>query len=98
MTESGPAASGGGYLNRTPERLVVNGLRLWAAGYETGELDTWQEAWNLYAIVLGPQRARPAVTQLSLWVKAICIGARSGWPASGPGAPLSAATNVWPSE
>lgn len=61
------------YLSRTPEKLVVNGVRLWAAGYETGEIASWETAWNLFAATLGPVPARPAVTQLSHWVKAICL-------------------------
>lgn len=72
-TPACPFAARGSYLQRTPEKLVVKGLRLWAAGYERGDLAFWQSAWNVYATTLGPVRARPAVTQLSHWVKAICL-------------------------
>jgi hypothetical protein len=68
-----PFAAADGYLSRPAERLVVNGLRLWAAGYDEGEIACWEEAWNLYAATFGAERARPAVTQLSHWVKAICL-------------------------
>lgn len=61
------------YLKRETESLVVNGYRCWVAGYQTGNVEHWSEAWNLIAVRLGPEDARPVVAQLSAWVKAICL-------------------------
>jgi hypothetical protein len=47
------------YLSRTPEKLVVNGVRLWADGYEKGDITSWEMAWNLYAAALGPVQPGP---------------------------------------
>ncbi len=61
------------YLDREPELLVVNGYRHWVAGYQTGDAGHWSEAWNLFAVRLGPRAARPVIGQLSSWVKSICL-------------------------
>ena len=66
-----PAATRCGYLDRLPERLVVEGFRRWMAGYETGDIQCWELAWNLYAKALGPKQARSAMAELSCWVRAI---------------------------
>src|SRR3712207_1074375 len=46
------------YLDRLPERLVVDGFRLWSAGYRTGDLGHWSRAWDLYAGELGADDGR----------------------------------------
>ncbi|HSM41370.1 MAG TPA: DUF1513 domain-containing protein [Afifellaceae bacterium] len=61
------------YLDREPELLVVNGYRHWVAGCQTGDAGHWSEAWNLFAVRLGPRAARPVIGQLSSWVKSICL-------------------------
>jgi len=61
------------YLEHVPERLVVDGLRLWAAGYVTRDIQPWGEAWNLYAATLGQIGARQALGPLSQWVKALFL-------------------------
>lgn len=53
------------------ERLVLVGFRCWYAGYETGDLNFWEMAWNEYARELGPKAARPVVAELSKWVRAV---------------------------
>jgi len=63
------AASLSGF--REPERLVGLGFRAWLAGYQTGDITCWEEAWTIYSSALGPQRARPIVTDLACWVRAI---------------------------
>jgi hypothetical protein len=51
-----------------PERLVGIGFRFWLGGYASGNIDSWETAWNLYATELGACRARVAVQELGLWV------------------------------
>jgi hypothetical protein len=59
------------YLERKPERLVVTGFRAWMAGYETGDVDCWEVAWNLFATELGVQDGRRAIAELSHWVRTV---------------------------
>lgn len=59
----------------TAERLVVVGFRCWYAGYETGDLNCWEIAWNEYARELGPKPARNIMGELSNWVRAVRGGA-----------------------
>ena len=56
---------------REPERLVGLGFRAWLAGYETGDIRCWEQAWNMYSDALGPTQARAALTDLACWVRAI---------------------------
>lgn len=58
-------------INRAPERLVGVGFRCWMAVYKTGDISSWEYAWNLYANQLGACRARVAVAELGLWVRTI---------------------------
>ncbi len=60
------------------ERLVVEGLRRWLAGYQTGSIECWELAWNLYAGRLGVTRARHAVSGLSDFARAL-----NGWAKCG---------------
>ncbi|MEM7566339.1 MAG: hypothetical protein AAF321_03810 [Pseudomonadota bacterium] len=59
-----------GYLGRPPERLVVDGLRLWAAGHASGRCEPWAVAARLYASALG-ERGDLALVCLAHWVNAI---------------------------
>lgn len=68
---SGTPPPGAGYLDRLPERLVLEGFRRWMAGYDTGDIQCWELAWNLYAKTLGPRPARAAMAELSCWVREI---------------------------
>jgi hypothetical protein len=54
-----------------PERLVGIGFRCWMAGYQTGDIACWEEAWNAYAAALGTQKARVAIGELGCWVRTI---------------------------
>jgi len=56
---------------REPERLVGLGFRAWLAGYQTGDIACWEEAWTITSNVLGPRQARPVLTDLACWVRAI---------------------------
>ncbi len=53
------------------EWLVGVGFRCWLAGYDTGDISCWEHGWNEYARVLGPERAKRAVTELACWVRAV---------------------------
>lgn len=41
------------------------------AGYQTGDIACWEEAWSTYCKALGPKEARPVLTDLACWVRAI---------------------------
>lgn len=71
IVQQQPAGAKAGYLDRLPERLVVEGFRRWMAGYDTGDIQCWELAWNLYAKALGPKQARSAMGELSYWVRVI---------------------------
>lgn len=57
------------YLDRLPERLVVDGYRYWMAGYETGSIAPWELAWTLFAKELGATDGRAALSALTCWVR-----------------------------
>jgi len=59
------------YLERVPERLVVEGFRRWMAGYDHSSIEPWELAWNLYASELGLADARRAIAELSFWVRTV---------------------------
>ena len=61
----------GPLFQRTPERLVLQGFRLWTAGYATGDLRQWDDVWTIYTEVLGANQARLMVEQLAQWVASI---------------------------
>ena len=61
---------------RGAERLIGLGFRYWVAGYKSGDIDRWEEAWRIYAKALGPNAARTAVSELSAWVRAVSAAAR----------------------
>ncbi|MEZ5827352.1 MAG: hypothetical protein R3D30_11440 [Hyphomicrobiales bacterium] len=53
------------------EWLVGVGFRCWLAGYDTGDISCWENGWNAYNRLLGPSRAKRAVTELACWVRAV---------------------------
>lgn len=59
------------YLDRLPERLVVDGYRYWMAGYETGGIRPWELAWTLYVNELGPRDGGAALSALAQWIQAL---------------------------
>ncbi|MEL6504911.1 MAG: hypothetical protein AAFQ10_10720 [Pseudomonadota bacterium] len=59
------------YLERTPEKLVVEGYRYWTSGFDTGSIQPWELAWDLYNKILGPDDAGQAVTALSGFVRTL---------------------------
>lgn len=58
------------------ERLIGLGFRHWVAGYKSGDIDRWEDAWRIYSQALGPNAARTAVSELSAWVRAVSAAAR----------------------
>ena len=54
-----------------PERLVVDGLRCWMAGYEYGDIGCWETAWRVYSNALGTRDARHALSELQYWVRTL---------------------------
>jgi hypothetical protein len=59
------------FPGRTPERLVGVGFRCWLAGFETGDIGSWEEAWNAYQGALGAKASIPVVLRLSQFVRAV---------------------------
>lgn len=57
------------------QRLIGLGFRYWVSGYKHGDIQHWQNAYELYADAVGQRSATRAVAGLSNWVRAI---ARSG--------------------
>jgi hypothetical protein len=59
----------------TPERLVGLGFPCWLTGFETGDIASWEEAWNAYQDALGIDAAKTAVLGLSQYVRAVMASA-----------------------
>lgn len=58
-------------LYRRPERLVIDGLRLWARGCDGEDREAWRAAARLYAVHLPHPLATIAIAQLAAWVRAM---------------------------
>ena len=72
----GKQVGGGGQRRPIPVRsgaewLVGVGFRCWLAGYDTGDIACWENGWNEYNRLLGPSRAKRAVTELACWVRTL---------------------------
>ena len=61
---------------RAPERLVGVGFRCWLAGLSTGDIECWEEAWNTFSGMLGPERAKTLLIDLSKFVRAVKANAQ----------------------
>lgn len=59
------------YLERQPEKLVVEGLRRWMQGCERGSATCWDLAASLYAEELGSAEGRRVLGALAHWVEAL---------------------------
>jgi hypothetical protein len=59
------------YLDRTPERLVIEGYRRWMGGYDSGQVECWEQAWDLYAEELGSAAAGPTLMAMAGWVRSL---------------------------
>ncbi len=74
MRERGPAfvpPARSSPAQLAPERLVGKGFRYWMAGYQTGDIGCWEEAWRIYSSALGGSQAKSATSELACWVRAI---------------------------
>jgi hypothetical protein len=71
MASAIPCGRSVALFDRLPERLVLEGFRRWMAGYASGDLTHWEEAWNLYAASLGPRDARVVVDRLARFVRIV---------------------------
>ncbi|MEM7069296.1 MAG: hypothetical protein AAF478_10470 [Pseudomonadota bacterium] len=59
------------YLQRQPERLVIEGYRRWTTGFVTGSIVPWEMARELYSEILGEQDAGLALNNLSQYVRTL---------------------------
>lgn len=60
-----------------PEVLVGLGFRGWIAGYQTSDVECWQEVWRLHSNLLGPKHAEAAVGALASWSKSVAVASRN---------------------
>lgn len=60
-----------------PEALVGLGFRGWIAGYQTSNVDCWQEVWKLYSNLLGTKHAEATVGALASWSKSVAVASRN---------------------
>lgn len=56
---------------RKAESLVGFGFRCWLSGYQTGNIQCWEQCWTHYCRELGSRQAREAMTDLSSWVHSV---------------------------
>lgn len=61
---------------RAPERLVGVGFRCWLAGLSTGDIKCWEEAWNTFSGMLGPENAKTLLLDLAKFVRAVKANAQ----------------------
>jgi hypothetical protein len=54
-----------------PERLVGVGFRCWLAGLQTSDIGCWEVAWHEFSRAVGPRAAKPLMTELAAWVRAV---------------------------
>ncbi|MEM1037949.1 MAG: hypothetical protein AAGI12_00605 [Pseudomonadota bacterium] len=64
------------YAKRGPERLVLEGYRHLAAGYQTGSIEPWEIARSIYRKELEPRDATRAFGELSEFMRALNTCAR----------------------
>lgn len=58
-------------LLSAPERLVGVGFRCWLAGFQTSDIGCWEVAWEEVSRAVGPRAAKPLMTDLAAWVRAV---------------------------
>lgn len=61
---------------KAPERLVGVGFRCWLAGLSTGDIKCWEDAWNSFSGILGPEHAKALLLDLSKFVRAVKANAQ----------------------
>lgn len=70
---------------RAPERLVGVGFRCWLTGFTTGEIGSWEEAWNTFSSTLGNDRAKTLLLDLSQFVRAVSASSERSIHVQAPG-------------
>lgn len=50
---------------------MIEGLRLWMAGYETLDVACWDQAWTLFSKELGGREGRRAFGEFIHWAKTL---------------------------
>ncbi len=53
------------------ERLVGVGFRCWLQGFQTSDIGCWELAWEEFSRAVGQQAAKPLMTELACWVRAV---------------------------
>jgi hypothetical protein len=61
------------YLQRSPEKLVVEGYRRWMLGCERGSIDCWERAATLYGEALGLTEGSRVLGWLARWIETLRI-------------------------
>jgi|GEM_PF-4745963 len=64
------------YLSRRPEKLLLDGMRQWAGGYETGCVDCWESAHDAFTRELGPRAAGAPLFCLARLVRGLRANAQ----------------------
>jgi hypothetical protein len=59
------------YLDRVPERLVLEGYRRWMQGCDRGSSTCWEMASSLFNEELGPFEGGRLLGELAHWVEAL---------------------------
>lgn len=54
-----------------PDRLVGVGFRCWLAGFQTSDIGCWEVAWEEMSRAVGARAAKPLMTELASWVRAV---------------------------
>ena len=60
-----------GAMLPAPERLVGVGFRCWLSGFQTSDIGCWEVAWHEISNAVGPRAAKPLMTELACWVRAV---------------------------
>lgn len=53
------------------ERLVGIGFRCWMQGFQRSDIGCWEVAWDEVSRAVGPRAAKPLMTELAGWVRAV---------------------------
>lgn len=53
------------------DRLVGLGFRCWLSGFQTSDISCWEVAWREFSHAVGPSAAKPLMTDLACWVRAV---------------------------
>lgn len=65
------AAMSAGALLSAPDRLVGVGFRCWLSGFQTSDIGCWEVAWEEMSRAVGARAAKPLMTDLASWVRAL---------------------------